>query len=331
MGKQLYFSSFGDPENVIKIRDKQLRKLGQSEIVVRMGMVPINQSDLIPVTGAYAHRTPLPNVLGYEGVGTVTEVHDEKDKYLIGKRVLPLRGEGTWQDFVITKTKFAIQVPDEIDNLIASQCYINPITAWIMCIEVLSLNKDSYLLINASNSSIGKSFIQLSKILNFKIISVIRKERYRAALEELGAYSVVNSTIENVRDVVMTITSGNGVDAAIDLIGGDSGTELAKCVQKDGIFRTIGLLSGEQVDWLLIKNCLPISAEIFHLRHWLENVSNEVWQQTFTSVFYRIKSGEWHLPEPAVIYPLSDYKYALREINHSARDGKIMIKFNEIN
>ena len=35
---------------------------------------PINPSDLIPITGAYAHRIPLPNIPGYEGVGIVEDV-----------------------------------------------------------------------------------------------------------------------------------------------------------------------------------------------------------------------------------------------------------------
>lgn len=328
VGKQLYIDSFGRPEEVIKIRERQPRNLLEGEILVEMIVAPINPSDLIPVTGAYAHRTPLPSLLGYEGVGIVRKVCDENDTHLIGKRVLPLRGEGTWQEFVITRSEYAIQVPDEINDRTASQCYINPITAWVLCTEVFSLKKGSYLLVNASNSSIGKSLVQLSKILDFKVISVIRDEKDRFPLEELGAFFIINSTNENVRDMVMALTNGIGVEGAVDSIGGEEGTMLAHCVQKDGIFRTIGLLSGEQVDWRLLQTTLPISAELFHLRHWIDSVSIEAWQQAFASVFTYLKSGVWQLPEPASSYPLTEYKEALIMLHQANRKGKIMLQCN---
>ena len=52
---------------------------------------PINPSDLIPITGAYAHRIPLPNIPGYEGVGIVEDVGAFVSRELIGKRVTDTR------------------------------------------------------------------------------------------------------------------------------------------------------------------------------------------------------------------------------------------------
>ncbi|VDZ88844.1 alcohol dehydrogenase [Lelliottia amnigena] len=67
---------------------------------------PVNASDLIPMTGAYRHRTPLPAVAGYEGVGVVTE----GPPHWLGKRVLPLRGQGTWQNSVDCPMALAVPV-----------------------------------------------------------------------------------------------------------------------------------------------------------------------------------------------------------------------------
>jgi NADPH:quinone reductase-like Zn-dependent oxidoreductase len=67
----------------------------------------VNASDLIPITGAYRHRTPLPAVAGYEGVGIVTDA-PASFAHLLGKRVLPLRGQGTWQRYVDCPAEYAI-------------------------------------------------------------------------------------------------------------------------------------------------------------------------------------------------------------------------------
>jgi NADPH:quinone reductase-like Zn-dependent oxidoreductase len=119
---------------------------------------PINPSDLIPIRVAYSHRISLPNIPGYEGVGIVEEVGPLVSRNLIGRRVLPLRGEGTWQELVKTSAEFAVPIPDSIDDFTASQMYINPITAWVTCMEVLKLSPNDVLLVNACGSSIGHIF-----------------------------------------------------------------------------------------------------------------------------------------------------------------------------
>ncbi len=117
---------------------------------------PINHSDLIPITGVYSHRISLPIIPGYEGIGIVEEVGHCVSHELIGQRVLPLRGEGTWQEFVKTSVEFIVPIPDVIDDYTAAQLYINPITAWIACTEVLHLRQDDVLIVNACGSSIGR-------------------------------------------------------------------------------------------------------------------------------------------------------------------------------
>lgn len=47
----------------------------------------------------------------------------------------------------------------------------------------------------------------------------------------------------------MEITNGMGATAANDSVSGEAGTSLAFSLRPNGHFITIGLLSGEQVDW----------------------------------------------------------------------------------
>ncbi|WP_141499088.1 alcohol dehydrogenase catalytic domain-containing protein [Bacillus wiedmannii] len=96
--KYIQFHEFGNPKEVLQVEYKNIEPLKNDELLVRMLVRPINPSDLIPITGAYAHRIPLPNIPGYEGIGIVEDVGAGVTRDLIGKRVLPLRGEGTWQE-----------------------------------------------------------------------------------------------------------------------------------------------------------------------------------------------------------------------------------------
>lgn len=247
--KCIKFYEFGSPRDVLKVEYKSIESPKEYEVLVRMLTRPINPSDLIPIRGAYSHRITLPNIPGYEGVGIVEEVGPLVSRHLIGKRVLPLRGEGTWQEFVKTSSEFAVPIPDSIDNFTASQMYINPITAWVVCTEVLKLKPYDVLLVNACGSSIGHIFAQLSKLLGFRLIAITRNNKHTEKLINLGASFVIDTSKNPLYETVMELTSGIGADAAIDSIGGSSGNDLAFCVHPNGNFLTIGLLSGIQVNW----------------------------------------------------------------------------------
>ncbi|MCZ8515387.1 zinc-dependent alcohol dehydrogenase family protein [Paenibacillus filicis] len=324
--KCVAFYQFGKPQDVLRVEGKMHSPLKQGEVRVRMTAAPINPSDLIPITGAYAHRISLPAIPGYEGVGIVEEVGPKVSKDLIGKRVLPLRGEGTWQQYVSTQAQWTIPIPGTMDDYTAAQLYINPVTAWILCTEVLSLKPDDILLVNACGSSIGRIAAQLSKLLGFRMIAVTRNHTYTDELLNLGASQVINTAEERLHSAVMELTNGAGATAAIDSIGGSSGTELASCVKSGGLFITIGLLSGIPVNWAHIAQTTKVHANLFYLRHWNERVSIRTWQQTFGHLIGLISEKRLSLMPPQCEYPLTSVQEAVRTAQSgSGNRGKVFL------
>ncbi|RWR04917.1 zinc-dependent alcohol dehydrogenase family protein [Siminovitchia fortis] len=324
--KCIKFYEFGSPEDVLTIEYKSVQPPADHEILVRMLVRPINPSDLIPIRGSYAHRTSLPAIPGYEGVGIVEDVGSLVTKNLIGKRVLPFRGEGTWQEFVKTSAEHAILIPDFIDDFIAAQMYINPITAWVICTEKLRLGPGDTLLVNACGSSIGHIFAQLSKVLGFRLIAVTRNDHYTDELLRLGASHVVNTSKDPLYETVMDLTNGRRASAAIDSVGGQSGTELAYCVNPRGTLLSIGLLSGTQVNWEEVTKKAMVNAQIFHLRHWNQRVSTETWQGTFQRLIELIKNNQLSLMKPASHFDLSEIKEAVKSVESlKTRRGKVLL------
>ncbi|MCT4476181.1 zinc-dependent alcohol dehydrogenase family protein [Peribacillus frigoritolerans] len=309
--KCVKFYEFGNPEKVLKVENKLIQKPLNGEVLVRMTTRPVNPSDLLPIRGAYSHRIPLPSIPGYEGVGIVEEVGASVSKELIGKRVLPLRGEGTWQDYVKTSAELAIVIPDSLEDHIAAQLYINPITAWLICTEVLTLKPDDVLLVNACGSSIGRIFAQLSRILGFKLIAVTRNNKYTEELLKLGASYVIDTSRSSLHDTVMEMTDGRGAKAAIDSVGGIDGSELAFCVRPNGTLLTIGLLSGQSVNWAKISERTKVNVKMFHLRHWNQQASVQTWHETFNLLMGFIADKRLKFMMPDSYYGLQDVKEAM--------------------
>lgn len=324
--KCIKFYEFGSPKDVLKIDNKIIQPLQNDEILVRMLARPINPSDLIPIRGQYAHRIFLPNIPGYEGVGIVEGVGPLVSHHLIGKRVLPLRGEGTWQELVKTRAEFAVSIPDSIADFTAAQLYINPMTAWVICTGILKLKSGDVLVVNACGSAIGHIFAQLSQILDFRLIAVTRNDTYTEALLHLGASYVIDTSKEPLRETILAFTNGNGAAAAIDSIGGADGNELAFCVRPSGNFLAIGLLSGVQVNWVNIVKKANVNADLFHLRHWNKRVTTDQWQSVFHRLITLVDEQKLKMMKVDAHYDLLDVKKAVDVLQSSkASKGKLML------
>lgn len=320
------FYEFGSPGQVLKVENRELQRPKAGEVLVQMTERPINPSDLLPVYGVYSHRISLPAIPGYEGVGVVVDVGPSVSSQWIGKRILPLRGEGTWQEYVTCNAELAVPVPDFMEDYMAAQLYINPITAWVACTEVLALKPGDVLLVNACGSSIGRIFAQLSQVLGFQLIAITRNHHYTEELLQLGATHVINTAETPLQPTVMEWTNGRGAKAAIDSIGGTDGSDLAFLVQSGGIVLTIGLLSGQPVHWADISKRTNVQVKMLHLRHWNQQVSVQEWQNTFQHLISLIQKKKLTFRRPDAHYSLSQVHEAVRYAESSRRNkGKVFL------
>ncbi|MGF9699940.1 zinc-dependent alcohol dehydrogenase family protein [Paenibacillus sp. MABNR03] len=329
----LKYKKFGHPLEVLEL-EQQIEdlQLQHDDIMVRMILSPINPSDLIPIHGAYKHRIQLPTIPGYEGVGVVEAVGSSVTTSLIGKRVLPLRGEGTWQQYVKTKANFAVPVPEEIDDETASQMYINPMTAWLVCTEELQLNSDDVLVVNACGSAIGHIFAQFTKVFGYKLIAVVRNDIHIEELLSLGAWAVIDTSKESLIPRVMEMTSGLGATAGIDSIGGQEGHDLIECIRPGGAVTIIGLLSGSQLNWSHIHEKHPnIRVKPYWLKRWIASVSDERWYESFNNLFGLVKKGYLIIQTPRIRVSLCEYKKGIGEAQQSGHIGKVILELSSSN
>ena len=130
LNRSLVFHSFGEPEEALRLEERPMRPL-MTDVRVKMMFAPVNPSDLVPIRGSYRHRVGPGRVAGYEGVGLVIEA-SESHRHLLGSRVLPLRGEGTWQQYLDIREERLVRVPDSVPDHLAARAYINPLTALLM-------------------------------------------------------------------------------------------------------------------------------------------------------------------------------------------------------
>lgn len=314
---RLRFSRFGSPEQVIALEDAVIPALQPDKLLLQMRYAPINPSDLIPIYGQYAHRTLLPQVPGYEGVGRAVDPRGQPTD----RRVLTVMGDGSWQSFVTIDSAKTIWVPDDIDDASAAQIYINPLTCWVLLTQWLPLNEGDILMINGGGSAISLLFCQLAVLRGIRLVVVVRNAAHRQALLNAGAWRVVEGQL--LQQYRLQQLTGHAARAAIDCVGGEDGLHLALSVSVAGDFVALGLLGNRQVDWQYIARQLRLRTSLFHLRKWNAQATPVQWQAAFQQLFHLVRRGQLVLQSPAAIYPLRQYKQALQHAADSKTQGKV--------
>ena len=187
----IVYDRYGPPAAVLTLKRLPLAPLAGGRVRVRMRFAPVNPSDLIPVTGAYRHRTRLPAVAGYEGLGEVVAA-PYGSRLAAGQRVLPLRGGGTWQRFIDLDETWLVPVPPAVDDLLAARGYINPLTAMLMLKRWPVAGK--HLVLTAASSSCASLLGQWALAMGARSVSgIIRSPQHRARLEQAGIYPILDT------------------------------------------------------------------------------------------------------------------------------------------
>lgn len=240
---------------------------------------PINASDLIPVTGAYSHRITPPVVAGYEGVGVVISA-PQGFSHLTGNRVLPLRGEGTWQTHVDCDPRWAILVPDETDTCLAARAYINPLAALLMLKHYSPAGKR--VLLTAAGSDCALLLGQWA--LRMGAISVTGIHRSAVHAQRLIACGI---TPVSQRDVQAVQHIAAHSDLVFDATGGQLAEILLQTLPDSARFICYGLLSGQPFR----QTRRQPQSHWFHIRNYLDAITPTEWQSLFTEIWALLKTS----------------------------------------
>lgn len=325
------FERFGNPAEVLEIRDRPIPVPGPGEVRIRMIASPINPSDLLVVHGLYP-RLPIPPATpGFEGVGTVDAVGSGLLRHVRGLRpgrrvaVLNSRG-GNWQEYVVIPARQAVPIPSQMSVEQAASFFVNPASALVMVRDVLKVPAGAWLIQTAAGSALGRMVLRLGKHQGFRTINIVRRRQQAQELLDMGGNAVICSGEESIEKRAKEITNGIGPAFGLDAVGGATGAEVIRALGHGGRLLAYGVLSGEP---LTIEPRVLMSGnkkvEGFWLTNWV--AEQNVW--TMLGLFRRlarlIQQGIL-ASEVAASFHLEEVRKAVTLAETPGRKGKILLR-----
>jgi len=325
--KAVVCDRWGEPAEVLQLRDVPEPTLGRGQVLVRMLMSPINPSDLFMVRGTYGRQPPLPCTPGLEGVGVVEKGNGLLAMRVRGRRVAVLNGaSGNWAEKVVIPARQAVPVSDGVSDEQAASFFVNPASALVMTRYVLKVPRKGWLLQTAAGSQLGRMVIRLGQYYGFKTINVVRRSEQAAELKAIGADEVIATDRESMVERVKEITKGDGVPCAIDAVAGQTGSDAVACLGRHGRLLLFSSLSGESLT--INPRTLMVGekrVEGFWLSEWGRDQGILTMLLLFRKLNQLIAKGVL-ATEPGTVFPLEQIADAVKLADQPARKGKVLLR-----
>ena len=235
--KALVITGFGGPE-VLELKDVPEPQPGPQQVLVKVKAGGLNFADLLTARGGYAGTPKPPLIAGREFAGT--EISS-------GRQVM---GYTQWAAFAEQTAAYRAllwPVPAGWSSEEAAAFPVNFFTAYFAYWKAGLLEKPAgtRVLIHAVAGGVGTAAVQIGKILGIEMYGTSSSEEKLARVRELGLQHGINYKRQDYVDAIKELTSGEGVDAVFEMLGGEHVAKSVKCVRDFGRVIVYGAATGE--------------------------------------------------------------------------------------
>jgi NADPH:quinone reductase len=340
--KAIVIHEYGPPE-VLRYEDVNDPVPRQGEIRVKIHAATVNRVlDVSLRAGREQYRGPvLPLIPGVDCAGIVDAVGPQVGRWRAGDRVaaagvMPLnicaedgsgyngpqgmmgiRRPGGFAEMITVPACAAVAVPEHLDFHHAAVVMRHVPTAWNLLMHVAELKKGETVLIMGAGGNLGTIGIQIAKnVVGATVIAAAGSEERVKLGINLGADYGINYTTRNIRDEIMNVTGGKGVDVLYDNVANPSVLPIAfRAIGMDGRLVTAGAHAGPDV-----------SIDFSHLYHKRITIKGRPGfaQSDLPDCLAAAAEGKI-MPQIDRVLPLSRAAEAHRMIEENSGQGKIVL------
>jgi NADPH:quinone reductase-like Zn-dependent oxidoreductase len=217
------------------------RDPGPDEVVIEVAAAGVGNWDDIVRTGAWNVGPTPPMALGVEVAGTVTAVGSRVTGLRQGDEVLghplQLREQGCWAERVVVDADLVVKKPLGVSWEVAAAFPVPALTAEQVLADSLQLAEGETLLVNGAGGTTGGLIVQLAALRGARVIATAGPSS-AARTAQAGAAEVLDYHDSGWPERVRELTSGVGVDAAVNTVRGGS-TDTILAVRDGGRMATI--------------------------------------------------------------------------------------------
>ncbi|MEC3949040.1 NAD(P)H-quinone oxidoreductase [Sphingobium sp. HWE2-09] len=236
----------GGPEALVAQR-RAVPVPGEGEVLIKVAAAGVNRPDVLQRQGKYPPPPGASDIPGLEIAGTIVAVGSGADE-LVGQKVCALLAGGGYAEYAVAPAGQCLPVPDDYDLVEAAALPETLFTVWTNLFERAYAVGGDTVLVHGGTSGIGTMAIRLCTLFDVRVIVTCGSDEKCAQAKAWGADHAINYRTQDYVAEVKRITDGQGVQAVLDMVGGDYVPRNLECLAEDGRHVSIATLGGPKTD-----------------------------------------------------------------------------------
>ena len=305
-----------------------------NQVLVNVKACGINFADILMANGQYAAGPKPPFIAGREYSGCILST---------GEEVMGYAQANAFAERIVTRREFTWPKPKQWSYEQAAAFPVNYFTAFFAYwwaglwappgrqpdriaetgqAETAFLHRPS-VLIHAVAGGVGTAAVQIGKILGFEMYGTSSSDEKLAKAKQLGLDHPINYRRDDYEQVIQEATKGKGVDAVLEMLGGEHTAKSTRCLAFRGRIVTYGSATGRQHQ--LDSRVLYAKSAAMH-GLWLSPLSmhQEFMIPAWKQLSQWIEEGRLH-PQIGHTYPLAQAADAFHLMLERKSYGKIVL------
>jgi NADPH2:quinone reductase len=324
----------GGPEALLLV-DLPEPVAGPGQVRVKVHAIGVGRPDVLIRNGTYKWMPPLPAIPGAEVAGVVDAVGEGVTEFAVGARVLvstrdlPQRG-GCYVESIAVPADAPYLLPDSVSfadavslpNLQMAQALLN-----LGNLQGDAAGAPRALLITGAAGGVATMLAQLARHRGLQTIGTARSAVKREFALANGFDAVVDAADGPLRERVMALTGGRGVDLAFDPIGGALFTECLHCLAPLGTAVSYNIVSGMPSEQVLktLRDLLgkSLAVRAFSIHTFDQDRARR--RAMMASSIALMAAGHVRAPQPTLM-PMSEVRQAHAVLDAGQTMGKIVLQ-----
>jgi NADPH2:quinone reductase len=298
---------------------------GPGQVLVDVHAAALSFMDTLMVAGRYQMKPDLPFVPGTDAAGVVLAVGDGVQRVGVGDRVACSHWHGGMAERMVTPERSVVRLPDGVGFEIGSTVRYAYGTSQYALETRARLRPGETVFVSGAAGGLGMAAVDVARHMGATVIAGTSSAAKGDAARRQGAAHAIDYSCEPVRDRLLELTQGRGVDVYFDTVGGSLFGAVSRAMAWGGRILPIGFTSGEipslAMNLPLLKNYSVVGC------YWGAWVEREPQQSRAADerLFAAVAQGLLR-PQVSDVLPMSAFADGLQRLARRQVTGRVVLR-----
>ena len=301
---------------------------GPGQVLVAVHAAALSFMDTLIVAGRYQMKPTLPFVPGSDAAGVVLAVGDGVRSVRAGDRVACSDWHGGMAERMVAPERGVLKLPDGVGFEIGATVRYAYGTARYALVTRAQLREGESVFVSGAAGGVGMAAVDVARRIGATVIAGTGSDAKGDVARSQGAAHAIDYTREPVRERLLELTQGRGVDVFFDNVGGPLFATVSRAMAWGGRILPIGFTSGEvpslAMNLPLLKNYSVVGC---YWGAWVEREPRPS-RAADEQIFADVARGTLRPRAPEAL-PMASFADGLQRLARRQVTGRIVLRVHE--